>query len=552
MQLYGIGCAQGNGRQRNLIAGLEEFNAFDVGVAHFIGLCNQGSGGPAKQQRQKVAVRGNACHGAKNANLRHCMALFCGPAHGRRVAAGPGYALPPKGCAMDNGTPHPAGEGVPRTVRTEAKQGDAAHSPNYPLLLPFFDENFGILNFPLFVARRIIFNTQPSFSRFIIRMAMAATAISVAAMIVTLCMVNGFQRAVSEKVFSFWGHVRVQSLEPLRSTVSEEVGFASSDSIAALVEKTPHLSHYQSFAVKSVVLRTAGNFEGILLKGVDERFDKHPFGFMVEGRSINFGSGGYSNDVLLSREMAARLQVKPGDTLQCLFVRNAADMRTRPLVVSGLFHTGVDEYDNNFALADLRFLRRLNLWDSTQIGGYELWLDQPKRMDTLAKQLSRALPQGLEARSIRALYPNVFDWLGIQDQTKLIVVVVMTVVATINLITCLLILVMERTRMVGALKAMGLGNGGVQAIFWYYAGWIALMGTGLGLAVGLGICWLQMATGIIKMDESTYFVRTVPVHIIWWQIAVVVLAAVASCLLWLRLPLLYVNKISPVKAAGFK
>ena len=408
------------------------------------------------------------------------------------------------------------------------------------------------MNFPLFVARRIIFNAQPSFSRFIIRMAMGATAISVTAMIVTLCMVNGFQRAVSAKVFSFWGHVRVQALEPLRSAVSEESGFEGSDSIAGLVGKAAYLAHYQSFALKSVVLRTAGNFEGVLLKGVDERFAQHPFGFITEGRNINFSNSNYSNDVLLSREMAAQLQVKPGDTIQCFFVRNATDIRTRPLVVSGLFHTGVDEYDNNFALADLRFLRRLNLWDSTQIGGYELWLTDVAKMDSSAGRLNKALPQGLEARSIKALYPNVFDWLGIQDQTKLIVVVVMTVVATINLITCLLILVMERTRMVGALKAMGLSNRGVQGIFWYYAAWIALMGTGIGLAVGLGICWLQMATGIFKMDESTYFVSTVPVHIIWWQIAVVVLAAVASCLLWLRLPLLFVNKISPVKAAGFK
>lgn len=383
-------------------------------------------------------------------------------------------------------------------------------------------------------------------------MAMLATAISVAAMIITLSMVNGFQQAVSKKVYSFWGHVRVQALEPLRSSVSEESNFENSDTVETPIKSMAGVAHYQAFAIKSLVLRTAGNFEGVLLKGVDAQFAKQPFSFITQGRSINFADSGYSKDLLLSEALALQLQAKIGDTVQCFFIRNGADIRTRPLTICGLYKTGIEDYDNSFALADLRFLRRLNLWDTSQIGGYELWLKDPSNSDSIAVKLNDALPQGISAVSIRTLYPNIFDWLAVQNQTKLIVIIIMTVVATINLVTCLLILVMERTRMVGMLKAMGLSNRGIKSVFWYYAVWIAVLGTGIGLLFGLGICWLQQATGFIKMDESTYYVSEVPVQMIPWQIAAVVVFALISCFLWLRLPLLFVNKISPIKAAAFK
>ncbi|MES2646011.1 MAG: FtsX-like permease family protein [Bacteroidota bacterium] len=403
-----------------------------------------------------------------------------------------------------------------------------------------------------FIARRIIFNTQPSFSRFIIRLAVTATALSVAAMIITLSMVNGFQEAVSRKVFSFWGHVRIQALSPIRSMVSEEGSFKRTDTIEAAIRKVKGITHYQSFAVKSVVLKTRENFEGVLLKGIDRKFEKQPFDFIKSGKTISFTDSGYSRDILLSEHTAKQLDVIPGDTLQCIFIRGSDDIRTRPLIVSGLYKTGIEEYDNSFALADLNFLRRLNLWDSTEVGGYEAWIDPEKSTDSvIARQVRANLPQGLSSYTIKQLYPNIFDWLAIQDQTKMIVVGVMILVAVINLITCLLILVMERTRMVGVLKAIGLSEAGISRIFWYYAGYISLTGIGLGLIIGLGLCWLQQYTGFIKMDEATYYVAFMPVHIIWWQVAAVAIGSFIICFLALRLPLLFVKTISPVKAIRF-
>lgn len=403
-----------------------------------------------------------------------------------------------------------------------------------------------------FISRRIIFNTQPSFSRFIIRLAVTATALSVSAMIITLSMVNGFQRAVSEKVFSFWGHVRVQSVSPIRSMVSEESSFHRNDTVEAAIRNAKGVTHFHSFAIKSVVLKTRENFEGVLLKGVDKRFEQQPFNFLKSGRSISFADSGYSRDILLSEHTGKQLNVKAGDTVQCIFIRGGDDIRTRPLIVSGFYKTGIEEYDNSFALADINFLRRLNLWDSTEIGGYEAWINPASAMDTIAFNINNALPQGINCYTIKQLYPNIFDWLAIQDQTKSIVVGVMILVAVINLITCLLILVMERTRMVGVLKAMGMAESGIRRIFWYYAGWISLTGIGFGLIFGLGLCWLQQFTGLLKMDEATYYVAVMPVYIVWWQVALVAIGSFIICFLALRLPLLFVRTISPVKAIRFQ
>jgi lipoprotein-releasing system permease protein len=366
-------------------------------------------------------------------------------------------------------------------------------------------------------------------------------------------MVNGFQKAVSEKVWSFWGNIRVLSLEPMRSMVSEEGSFTRSSSIEAMLKQNAAIAHYNSFAVKSIVLKTKENFEGVLLKGVDENFSKQSFSpFLQKGHSINFSDSAYSNDILISEHTAKQLAVKTGDTINCYFIRGTEDIRSRPLVLSGIYKTGIEDYDNSFVLADIRFLRRLNLWDSTEIGGYEAWLKPGYDADTIAMQINNQLPQGLSGKSIQKVYPNIFDWLAIQDQTKKIVLIVMILVAVINLVTCLLILVMERTRMVGVLKAVGMAETHIQRIFWYYAGWIALIGIGLGLLTGLGICWIQQFTGVIKMDEATYYVSVMPVYIIWWQVLTVAAGSFVICFLALRLPLLFVKTISPVKAIRFK
>ncbi|HSR40108.1 MAG TPA: FtsX-like permease family protein [Phnomibacter sp.] len=404
----------------------------------------------------------------------------------------------------------------------------------------------------LFIARRIIHNQQPSFSRFIIRAAAIATAISVATMIVTLSMVNGFQHEVAEKVFSYWGHTRVQNLEPYRTLVAEETPITQTDSLDKVVKATPGIAHVHAFGARSIVLRSRVQFEGVLLKGVSGSFVESPFSrFIRQGSNISFADTSYSRQVLLSQAMARRLDVAVGDTLNAFYLRQGEDIRSRSMTVVGLYQTGIEEYDNQFAIADLRFLQRLNQWDSTQIGGYEIWLNKPAMANEWSEALTENLPQGIISVPITQVYPNIFDWLGIQDQTKRIVIGVMLAVAIINLVTCLLILVMERTRMIALLTAMGMTGIEIRKLFWYYAAWIAGVGVLAGLALGLGVSFLQLLTGIIKMDEATYYVDQMPVKIEWWQVLAVAAGSFSVCLLALRLPLAFIRRISIIKAIRF-
>ena len=409
------------------------------------------------------------------------------------------------------------------------------------------------MNISYYIAKKIVFNKKPTFSRFIIRLAIAATAVSVAAMIVTLGMVNGFQHAVSEKVFGFWGHVRVQNIAPIRNVTAEESPLERNPAIDVLLKENSNIVHYQTYATKSVVLKTNDNFEGAILKGIDSSFnDEQQKQFLIEGNPIQYPDSAYSNQILVSKAIADNLHLKVGDNIHCFFIRDEEDVRMRPVVVSGIYKTGIDEYDNNFIIGDIRFLRRLNFWQPNEIGAYEAWLKNPASMDSVAENLYKALPQGIAANSIQQIIPGIFDWLAVQDKTKSIVVIIMVIVAAINLITCLLILVMERTQMIGVLKALGLPTTNIKKIFWYYSAYISLLGIGLGLVFGLGLCFLQQYTGLVKMDEATYYLSEAPIYIIWWQVAAVVLGSIAICFLALRLPLIYINKVSPVKAIRFK
>ncbi len=404
-----------------------------------------------------------------------------------------------------------------------------------------------------FITRKILFGKEKTFSGFIIIIAIAATALSVATMVVTLSMVNGFQHEVSSKVYSFWGHARIQNLDPVLSNLAEEAPFTYSDSIKASISLQPIWQHYQAFASKSVVLRSANQFEGVMLKGIDSNFLRSGFErFLKQGKMPDYGDSIYGRDILLSEKTAARLMLSPGDTVNIFFLRTGEDIRMRRLRISGLFRTGIEEYDQGFAIVDLRFLQRLNNWQTDEVGGVELLARDIDEVYPQASMLNKLMPQGIIASPVREIYPNIFDWLSIQDQTKRVVIGMMLIVAIINLVTCLLIMLMERTRMIALFTALGMTASGIRRIFWSYVMHIAVAGIGLGLLLGLGLLWLQDLTGFIKMDETTYYVSEMPVHIVWWQIGLIAAGTFVVCLASLFFPLLFFRQVPISKALQFK
>jgi len=405
-----------------------------------------------------------------------------------------------------------------------------------------------------FIARRIAFNRQRSFSGFIIRLATAATALSVAAMIITLAFVNGFQYAVSNKIFNFWGHLRVQEYEPEKAIIAEETPWQPNDTALQVLHLFPQVKQVQAFATKSAVIEKNKEIEGVLFKGVESNYNFNNLkSFLKQGSFPNLNEPAYSKDILLSEPIANELQIKLNDSVNVYFINQQEGRASvRRLHVCGIFKTGIEEYDKTFAIGDLRLLRQVYNWQHGEIGGYEVFLNDYEKMDTINYMLYEMLPQAWVSRTIKQIYPNIFDWLQIQDVNRNVIFIVMAIVAIINLVTCLLILILERTRMTGILKALGSRDWMIQKIFLYHASLIAVRGMFIGLFIGLGLCILQQQTGFIKMNEAAYYVSEAPVYIIWWQVVAVCVSTLLVCFLALLIPTWLVKTIRPVKAIQFR
>ena len=412
-----------------------------------------------------------------------------------------------------------------------------------------------------FIANRIAFNksTGPgghkSFSRFIIRLSIVATVISVAVMIVTLSLANGFQETVSQKVFSFWGHIRIQEKQPEKAIISEETPIIKNDSLAESIRKNIQVQSIHPFATKYAILKTKDEIEGVLVKGFDKTYDfKNLQPFIKQGRPIQFNDSSYSRDIMISAYTARQLKLNVNDRILIYFIRPDGNIRPDKLTVTGIYKTGIEEYDKTFAIGDIKLIQRLNDWQPEEAGGYEIFLKDYHKINAVADEIYNMdkFPQTWNTVSVKNISPNIFDWLNMQDVTRNVLIGFMIIVAIINLITCLIILVLERIRMVGILKSLGATNWTVQKIFLRHSAFITITGIVIGAAFGLGLLYLQQATGFIKLNEEAYYMSTAAVKIVWWQVGAICLGTLTVCFLVLMIPSILVRKVQPVQAIQFR
>ena len=374
-------------------------------------------------------------------------------------------------------------------------------------------------------------------------------------MIVTLALVNGFQETISQKIFSFWGHIRVIDKQPMKSSIAEEFPIRKNDTAFNAIKNNPEVVSIHPFATRYAMLKTKDEIEGVLIKGLDSTYDfNHLKQFIKEGRWIQYNDSSYSREIIISTYTAAQLKLKLNDRILIYFIRPDGTLRPDKLTVTGIYKTGILEYDQTFAIGDIKLIQRLNGWEPDEIGGYEIFLKDLRKMDTVSNDLYAmdSFPQTWDTKTIRQVNPNIFDWLNMQDVTRNVLIGFMIVVAVINLITCLIILVLERVRMIGVLKAIGARNWTIQKIFLQHSLFITITGIILGTALALGLLWLQQSTGFIKLDEDAYYINTVAVKIIWWQVGLVCLGTLVVCILVLTVPSVIVKRIQPVKAIQFR
>ncbi len=403
-----------------------------------------------------------------------------------------------------------------------------------------------------FIANRIAFNGSKSFSRLIIRIATAAIAVSVAVMIISAALIKGFQHEISEKMFAFWGNIQITKID--RNNSFENIPIKGHPDFLSILDTMKGIAHVQQFATKSGIIKTKDLIEGIVLKGISTDFNpsflKH---YLISGKAVLAGNDTMTNDILLSTSTADRLDVHLHDKIYIHFIdQQTGRTRFRAFKICGIYRTGLEEYDRLFALVDIRQIRFLNKWKNDEVGGFEVFLDNVNKMDQINNMIYDITPSDLIPRTIREMKPNIFDWLDLQSTNERVIFILMVIVAIINMITALLILILERTNMIGILKALGATNRNIQHIFNYHAAYIILAGIAFGNLLGLGICFLQDYYGIITLPEKTYYVSVAPVEIQLSTILIINAGTFIIALLAMRLPLILVKRIYPVKAIAMQ
>ncbi len=407
------------------------------------------------------------------------------------------------------------------------------------------------MNTAWFITRRIAFGKRRSFSGFIITIAVAAVALSIAVMLITTATVNGFQNHISRKIFGFWGHIHISKYS-LNNSYEDLNPVTIYQSFYPAIDTVPGIKHIQVYAHKAGIIKTNNEIEGVVLKGISTDFDWSFFKeYLIEGKVFEITDSVKSNDILISHTTATRLQLKTGDGLAIYFVQNPP--LVRKFNISGIYKTGLEEYDEKYALIDIKHIQKLNNWESDQVGGFEVFLDRMEDLPYFSDLLYYEIAgQDLEVQNIKEINPNIFEWLALQDMNEQVILGLMILVAIINMITALLILILERTNMIGILKSLGATDWLIRKIFLYNAAYIVGWGLVIGNLLGLSICWLQLKFGFIKLPEESYYISVAPIDIEPITVVILNLGTMIVCLFALIWPSFLATSINPIKAIRFK
>lgn len=384
----------------------------------------------------------------------------------------------------------------------------------------------------------------------IVRIAIVGITLGLSIMILSVAIVKGFKQEIEEKVRGFSGDMQVKKFD--LNTSYENAPFTVDADFSSKIIGTRLVDKVMPFATKPGIIKANDEIEGVVLKGVDKTYDWTFFKQnMVAGQVINSSdSTRAQQQILISQSTANRLKLKVGDGFLMYFVQEP--LRKRKFNVVGIFNMGVEEVDKTYVVGDLSIIRRLNNWDQHQVGGYELRTFNFNQLDVAEEAVDNVLPPLLKSFTVKDYYPQIFEWLSLLDVNAQVMLVLMIAVAVINMISALLIMILERTSMIGMLKALGATHWNIQKIFLYNAAYLIGLGLLLGNILGLGLSYIQYKTHIFKLDQASYYMSFVPISITLSDVLLLNLSVLVICVLVLLIPSTLVTKISPVKAIRFK
>ncbi len=415
-----------------------------------------------------------------------------------------------------------------------------------------------LVNTEFFIARKLIFSRDKgkSISRSILDVAVFGISLGLAVMIIAVAVVTGFKNEISRKVVGFASHIQILNFD---SNISYETRpIDSQQEFLDKLRTDPAIKNVQVFATKAGIIKTKSDIQGVVLKGVGPDHDWDFLeDYLQEGTIPVILDSVQSNNVMISRYIASLLKLELNDDFLMYFIQDPPRMRR--FTVAGIFETSLEEFDKIFVFGDIRHIQRLNNWTGEQISGFEVNINDFRDLEEQTYRVMNRVGFGFEEDgsrlrvvNIRDKYPQIFDWLNLQDMNVLIILILMLVVAGFNMVSGLLILILDRTNMIGILKALGSPNVSIREIFLYQSGFMILKGLILGNIIGIGICLVQNYFGFIKLDQSSYYLATVPINLNVLYILALNLGTAGIIILMLIVPSMVISRISPARAIRFE
>jgi lipoprotein-releasing system permease protein len=425
------------------------------------------------------------------------------------------------------------------------------------LLFVKFGNFSDLMNLPYFIANRLIKGRREgtSFSRPINIIAIIGIAMGLAVMIIAVAILTGFKQQIRDKVVGFGSHIQIMNFD---SNISfETTPISDTQQFIPKIKQIPGISHVEVFATKAGIIRTDEEIQGVVLKGIGSDFDWSYFkSNMVDGSVFTVSDTGRTDKVIISKKIADMLRLKTGDSFAMLFIQDPP--RMRKFTISGIYETSLEEFDKMYVFCDIGHIRRLNGWTDDQVSGFEIFIDDFDKLDAMTAEVRDAIGYKIteedtkfKVTNIRMRYPQIFDWLNFQDVNVIIIILLMLIVAGFNMISGLLILILEKTNMIGVLKSLGAEDLTIRRVFLYQAAYLIGKGLFWGNFIGIGFAFLQLKTGLISLDPASYYIKTVPVNLQLSHILLLNVGTMVAIIVMLLVPSQLISRITPVKAIRY-
>lgn len=425
---------------------------------------------------------------------------------------------------------------------------------------------FIAMNFSRYIATRILNKGQEknNISSPIVKIGIIGIALGVAVMIITMAVVTGFQQQIIHKITTFTAHLQINDYDPNQSLEPNPIAFDSQ--MLQNLKDNSNVKHIQSFATKNGILKTKTENEGVILKGVSDDYDwNYLKPYVSEGTVLSINKTDVSKDIFISQTLANKLHLKLNQKLLVYFMTKKKledttfngqnyvgyEPRVKDFYVKGIFNTGFSDFDKNLVFVDLKQIQKLNYWGSNEVAGYEVYLNDFNLLESSAAEVNDIVGYKYTVATVKELQSSIFSWLDMIDVNAEIIITLMILVAAINMISALLILILERTNLIGILKALGLANGDVRKIFFHVSLQLLIKGLFYGNLIGIGFCWLQLQFQFATLNPATYYLEFVPINLSIIHILLINIGTIITCLIMMFLPTLILNKITPIKAIRF-